>query len=292
LYYYNFNISAWYLSTNYLSPEEEGIYFRLINHYYDSEQPIPLETQSVLRRLRLSSHSETVLQILNDFFEKTDKGYFHNRCDKELKEYRRNAKKNRANGRKGGRPRAGAASTITQEEPSGLSVGTQEEPSGNPVGTQEEPRHNPNYKLLTTNYKLLTINHKPLTIIDENIKTIFSYWRDCMGKPKAKFLKERKACIKARIKEGFTVDQIKQAVDGCKKSPHHMGKNDSNAVYNDLTLICRKGTMLEWFINNNNSPCERTSNEPQDTKERSIQDDLSDTSWANNVPGIDNTKEE
>ena len=44
MHYYKFNISDWKASTSHLTPEEEGIYFRLINHYYDTESPIPLET--------------------------------------------------------------------------------------------------------------------------------------------------------------------------------------------------------------------------------------------------------
>jgi len=147
MHYYKFNIADWGLSTSHLSLEEEAIYFRLINFYYDSESPIPLETQPVFRRLRMGSQVETASSILTEFFEETDKGWIHSRCENILKDYRKTAKKNKLNGAKGGRPSKNAASSVSQEKPSGL-------PS--------ESQNNPNQEPLTT-------NHKPLT---KEIKTL------------------------------------------------------------------------------------------------------------------------
>ena len=145
VHYFKLNNPDWSLSTAHLSAEEEGIYFRLIRHYYDTESPIPLETESVYRRLRLSEHSEKANQILAEFFTRTEKGFVSRRCEKTIAEYRKNAKANRLNGKKGGRPSKYAASsdnpTITEQKPGGLFSLT--EKKGN-----QEP---------------LTINHKPLT---------------------------------------------------------------------------------------------------------------------------------
>ena len=140
MHYYKFNIADWNLGTAHLSLVEEAIYFRLINFYYDSEQPLPLETHTVFRRLRMASESVIAQQIIDEFFTKTDKGYIHERCDVLLKEYRKTAKNNRSNGAKGGRPRKDAACEETQPKPSGF-----------PPETQQEPKHNPNQEPLTTN---------------------------------------------------------------------------------------------------------------------------------------------
>ena len=40
MHYYKFNIADWSLGTAHLSLIEEAIYFRLINHYYDSESDL------------------------------------------------------------------------------------------------------------------------------------------------------------------------------------------------------------------------------------------------------------
>ena len=147
MHYYKFNISDWVSGTAHLTLIEEAVYFRLVNHYYDTESPIPLETHSVSRRLRMADQSETVAEILNEFFTKTEKGYTHERCDELLKEYKKTVNKNRKNAAKGGRPSKNAASKETQ------SVS-----SGNPVGSQKEPDGIPNQEPLTNNQEPLTTN--------------------------------------------------------------------------------------------------------------------------------------
>jgi len=144
MHYYKFNIADWSLGTSHLTLEEESIYFRLINHYYDTESPIPLETQSVFRKLRFGSCSDIALSILDEFFKKTDKGFVHLRCEEMLKEYRKTVSKNKKNGAKGGRPKKDAALEESQGEPSGF-----------PVESQTEPKDNPNQEPLTINQEPL-----------------------------------------------------------------------------------------------------------------------------------------
>ena len=84
----------------------------------------------------------------------------------------------------------------------------------------------------------------------EEIADVFEYWIGRMGKTRSVFTQKRKSCIRARLKEGYTVEEIKRAIDGCASSPHHMGQNAAGTVYDDLTLICRSGDKLEWFANN------------------------------------------
>ena len=122
MHYYKFNIADWSLGTAHLSLIEEAIYFRLINHYYDSERPISLDVDAVVRKLRLEDAAAT-LRILEEFFSKTKKGFRHARCEKMLAEYKKKNATNKANGKKGGRPVSSKASKAIKKEPSGLSVG-------------------------------------------------------------------------------------------------------------------------------------------------------------------------
>jgi uncharacterized protein YdaU (DUF1376 family) len=145
MHYFKFNIATWIQSTRHLSPQDEGIYLRLINHYYDTEVSFPVDLKPILKRLQLLQYADSVDEILSDFFVLTDKGWQHNKCNELLKEFKKSAKKNKVNGAKGGRPAKAKALSVTQKEPNGL-----------PVGTQTEPKHNPNYELRTTNYKLET----------------------------------------------------------------------------------------------------------------------------------------
>ncbi len=149
MHYYQFNIGDWALEAGHLSLEEEAVYLRLINHYLNTEQPIPSETQWVIRRLRLETQS-VIDHVLAEFFELTDKGWVHIKCEEMLKAYRKTVKKNRANGAKGGRPRKHLGSKETQSEP-----------TGNPLATQTKPTGNPNQEPLTN-------NHKPVNQVKEH----------------------------------------------------------------------------------------------------------------------------
>ena len=105
MHYYKFDISAWALHTAHLTPEEEAVYFRLINFYYDTEQPIPLDLAPVMRRLRMVSCINVAEAILNEFFALGADGWQHSRCDREIAEYHAKAERNRQFGKLGGRPR-------------------------------------------------------------------------------------------------------------------------------------------------------------------------------------------
>jgi hypothetical protein len=69
-----------------------------------------------------------------------------------------------------------------------------------------------------------------------------------MGHPDAKPIDKRRRAVAARIREGYTVEQLKQAVDGCARTPHNMGQNERHERYDDLELICRSGTQVERFM--------------------------------------------
>jgi uncharacterized protein YdaU (DUF1376 family) len=127
--YYQFHIGDYRSATMHLTDEEDLTYRRLLDMYYDSEQPIPKETQWVSRRLRVGC--EVVNRVLQDFFVECENGWKHLRCDMEIAGYRDIVARNQRNGKLGGRPRK-----------------TQLVPSGNPVVT------------LTSNQEPVTINHK------------------------------------------------------------------------------------------------------------------------------------
>jgi len=135
MHYYKFNIADYRKDTGHLSTIEHGIYRQLIDWYYLDEQPIPEETQMVIRRLRLGSDEVIFLQnVLSDFFVLGKKGYEHKRIEVEIKDYHEQVEKNKNNGKLGGRPKK-----------------TQSVISGLPDESQNNPNHKP-----------LTINHKPI----------------------------------------------------------------------------------------------------------------------------------
>lgn len=86
---------------------------------------------------------------------------------------------------------------------------------------------------------------------DPAADSVFAYWCQVMKKgTNTKFTADRKRRVRDRLKDGYTVEQICMAIDGCANSPHHMGQNDRNTVFDDLELICRTGSKLENFASN------------------------------------------
>lgn len=82
----------------------------------------------------------------------------------------------------------------------------------------------------------------------EQARRVFEFWREFMKHPKAALDAKREKAITARLRDGYSVDDLTLAVKGCKLTPHNMGKNDRNTVYDDIELICRDAAHVDRFI--------------------------------------------
>jgi len=82
----------------------------------------------------------------------------------------------------------------------------------------------------------------------EQVRQLFDFWQDELNHPRAKLDSKRRRAIKARLKDGYTVDDIQKAITGCKHSPFHQGENDNKSVHDDIELICRNAVKLDQFI--------------------------------------------
>src|SRR5690606_24260535 len=85
---------------------------------------------------------EAVDVVIEEFFNETDDGWFHSRCDEEIEKARVLADRARANGKKGGRPpKSKPSHNLEETQPvnSGLS-------KQNPEETQNKPSNNPTPK--------------------------------------------------------------------------------------------------------------------------------------------------
>lgn len=141
MHFYPHHIGDYRSAIAHLSNEEDLAYRRLLDMYYDTESPIPLDTQWVSRRIRVAP--ATVLAVLKDFFTETPDGWRSARCDREIEAYRDRANRARNNGKKGGR------------KP------TKEQPTDNPVGSQSAPDGIPEQTGSQANQEPLTNNQEP-----------------------------------------------------------------------------------------------------------------------------------
>ena len=79
---------------------------------------------------------------------------------------------------------------------------------------------------------------------------IFEHWKTVMNHPRAKFDNKRKRIITNALKLGYSVADLKQAIDGCACNPYNMGKNPTNTIYDDIGLIFRDAERIERYMNN------------------------------------------
>jgi hypothetical protein len=89
---------------------------------------------------------------------------------------------------------------------------------------------------------------QPTAPPSDHVLSVFDHWRAVMGHPASKLTPKRRRLVIQRLRDGYTVDQLRSAIDGCRLDPHNMGHNDRNTVYDDLELICRDGEHVERFM--------------------------------------------
>jgi uncharacterized protein YdaU (DUF1376 family) len=101
--WYKFHIGDYISHTLHLADAEDLAYRRLLDWYYISETPLPLDIAAVARRVRLDE--DVVLPVLTEFFEQTEAGYINVRADKEIAAYSARVRTNGRSGKLGGRPK-------------------------------------------------------------------------------------------------------------------------------------------------------------------------------------------
>ena len=125
--WYKFHIGDYLTHTVHLSDAEDLAYRRLLDLYYMSEKMIPLDHEVVARKIRLDL--DITESVLGEFFERTEIGYFNNRCHVEVAKYQHQVENNRQLGKRGGRPKK------TESE-------TESKPNHNPKKIQKQKEIN------------------------------------------------------------------------------------------------------------------------------------------------------
>lgn len=120
--YYPHHIGDYSRDTAHLSMLEDAAYRRMLDLYYASEKPLPLNREGLCRLVRARSEEEklAVSVVLGEFFTETKKGWTQKRVEIEIAKGKVRTQAAQENGRKGGRPL------------------TQQEPSNNPAGLRSE----------------------------------------------------------------------------------------------------------------------------------------------------------
>jgi len=88
---------------------------------------------------------------------------------------------------------------------------------------------------------------KPVSDLAE-VTSVFEHWVaetwDGIG-PRPKRSPQRVACIRGRHKDGFTYEQMKQAISGYARTPYYRGENKDGRKYLAITLFLRNIEKVE-----------------------------------------------
>jgi uncharacterized protein YdaU (DUF1376 family) len=86
LNFYTHHIGDYLKDTSHLSALEDGIYRRMLDLYYVSEKPLPLNIEGLCRLVRAKTREEkkAVDTVLEEFFVRCDVGWRQSRADREL----------------------------------------------------------------------------------------------------------------------------------------------------------------------------------------------------------------
>jgi hypothetical protein len=129
-----------------------------------------------------------------------------------------------------------------------------EQPSGNQEQEQEQEQ-----ELKHTSPPAPCSSKDQVLEVIDHYKT---YHPTAMRNPQPASKEWKKICD--RLKEGYTVEQLKLAIDGNHRSPHHCGKNDSGTLFHGLELIFRDASKVDGFVEmaSSNGSSEVTADTP------------------------------
>ena len=93
--YYSHHIGDYTTDTAHLSLSEDGAYRRLMDRYYTTEGPLSNDEAGLFRLVRARSDEEkdAVRIVLQEFFQATDAGWVHKRCDAEIAAFKEKSMK-------------------------------------------------------------------------------------------------------------------------------------------------------------------------------------------------------
>ncbi|USU94160.1 YdaU family protein [Acinetobacter pittii] len=267
MHYYERNIGDYYRKAGRLNILQHGVYNLLIDACYDRETFPTLEQAIEWVWAETEEEIEAVKLVLKRFFTCGENGiYTQNHIQEDLEKYKAFLAKQAENGKKGGRPKKNpnndSGNNGNNFDNSGLESESQENPNESelnpekPKETQTKPKpsnhltnepSNQGNNICPPNGEPVPAE-KPKENFKNEIQEVFEFWKVTFNKRSNTVLdKNRKSKIQARLKEGYAVQDIKQAILGCSKSEYHI-----QGGYTDIELICREASKLDRFIEMSN----------------------------------------
>lgn len=104
---------------------------------------------------------------------------------------------------------------------------------------------------------------------------VFAFWREHLNHPNAIFDGKRGAAIMARLKEGYTVEQLLDAVRGCALSDFHMGREPGKpTVHDEIRNICKDAAHVDMFLARKENSNGTNQSRPETASARNLKGNL------------------
>ncbi|MDH3325871.1 MAG: YdaU family protein [Gammaproteobacteria bacterium] len=234
MHYYQKNIADYRKDTTHLTMVEHGAYTRLIDQYYLDEEPLTLDEAKLMRThcARTNDEIQAIKNVLSDFFIKTDNGYIHSRCDREIERYHSKSKKAKesANARWGKKK-------VSESNADAMRTHTEGNANQQPITNNQQP--------ITNNKEKDLVASAPADCPQEEIKKLYHEILPML--PKIKIWNDkRKKILRARWREST------------KHQSLEFWERYFNRIKTSLFLTGRAGgdrpftPTLEWLITESN----------------------------------------
>jgi hypothetical protein len=84
----------------------------------------------------------------------------------------------------------------------------------------------------------------------DHARILFDHWLEATGRNAAqnRLTRQRRSKVNARLRDGYTFEQLRTAIDGIASSPWHTGDNPASKRYDTFDLIFRSGEKVEQGI--------------------------------------------
>lgn len=140
MYYYQHHIGDYRKDTQHLTLLEHGVYRQLLDLYYTQEKPLSLDHTHNMRLIcvRNADAQEAYQNVIKDFFIETDYGFYHKRCDDEIKKFSEKSKKSSLAANKRWSNNANDMRTHTERKPNGIPTKNQEPITNNQEDLKEK----------------------------------------------------------------------------------------------------------------------------------------------------------
>lgn len=191
--------------TRHLTPLKHGVYLLALMHCWDSKGPMPLDEQECagICNCRSSDEIEALRYVLNRFFVQMDDGWYNARIQREIERAHAIGLKRKSAGAKGYQARAKQLPSICQASASNTTPIT----IPTPTPTPEKQKN--------------IVGQKPDAI------AVLQFLNEKTGR-NYRPVKANIEMIEARLKEGATVQELRQVV---AKKTREWASDEKMAIY-------------------------------------------------------------